>query len=291
VGLDDEAAGLYGVPLGDFTARRNARAKELKGEDRELADAVARLPKPAVAAAALNRLARERADLLDGLLDLAGELREAQSSGDGARLRELTGEAHTAVQGVLDAVEGLGDAQLGQVEQTLRAAMADDRAATAVRAGVLVKPLAPAGFGPVDLTGVVAVDLPGAPPARKGRHLSVVRPAGDRRRERAAAKEERQERQANEVRLAAERALDALEEARAELATAVEALQRAEHDREAAAARVDDLRSQLREAEEQASGADAAVRAAQRAQDRAQRYERAAMTAAEAARKDLESLS
>ena len=291
MGLDDEAAGLYGVPLGDFTARRNARAKELKGEDRELADAVARLPKPAVAAAALNRLARERADLLDGLLDLAGELREAQSSGDGARLRELTGEAHTAVQGVLDAVEGLGDAQLGQVEQTLRAAMADDRAATAVRAGVLVKPLAPAGFGPVDLTGAVAVDLPGAAPARKGRHLSVVRPAGDRRRERAAAKEERQERQANEVRLAAERALDALEEARAELATAVEALQRAEHDREAAAARVDDLRSQLREAEEQASGADAAVRAAQRAQDRAQRYERAAMTAAEAARKDLESLS
>jgi len=293
VALEEEAAGLYGVPLEEFTARRNARAKELKVEDRELADAVGRLPKPAVAASAVNRLARERRDLLDALLELAGELRAAQSSGDGARLRALTGEAHAAVRQVLAAAGGLGDAQLDQVEQTLRAAMADEGAAAAVRAGVLVKPLAPAGFGSVDLTGAVAVDLaaPETAPVTRKRHLSVVRPAGDARRERAAVEEKRRAKQANEVRLAAERALDALEAARAELASTVEAVRHAEQERDAAVARVDHLRSDLHQAEERAASADAAVRAAGRALDRAERNERAAMSAAEAARKDLEALS
>lgn len=287
--LEDEATALYGVPLEGFTARRNARAKELKGEDRELADAVARLPKPAVAAAAVNRLAREHADLVDDLLSLGDALRSAQSAGDGTRLRELTAEAHEAVRRVLDATEGLSDAQLGQVEQTLRAAMADPAAAAAVRAGVLVKPLAPAGFGAVDLAGAVAVAPPGASP-RKQRHLSVVRPAGDRRRERAAARDERQEKRANEVRLAAERALDALEAAREELTSTVEAVRRAEQEQEAALARVDDARSELHQAEQQAGAAEAALRAARRGQERAERNERAAMTAAEAARRELEAL-
>lgn len=289
MGIVEEAAALYGVPLAEFTARRNARAKELRSEDRELSDEVARLPKPAVSAAAVNRLARERTDLLEDLLSLGDALREAQAGGDGARMRELTAEGHQAVRRVLGAIEGLGDAQLGQVEQTLRAAMADEAAAVAVRGGVLVTPLAPAGFGPVDLTGAVAV-APDEKPSRK-RHLSVVRPAGERRREQAAAKADRQDRQANDVRLAAERALDALEEARAGLGAAVAAVQRAEQERDDAAAEVADRRSSLQEAEERAAAAEAAVRAARREAERAERHEAAAMSAAEAARRDLEALS
>lgn len=292
--LQEEAAALYAVPLEEFAALRAARAKELRADDRALAQAVARLPKPSVAAAALNRLARERADLLDGLLHLGGQLREAQQAGDGARLRALTADAHASVREVLAALEeryAVSGAQLGQVEQTLRAAMADEGAAAAVRAGVLAKPLAPAGFGPVDLSGAVAVDLEPPGNAPRTRHLSVVRTAGERRKDAGAARRERQEQQDNAVRLAAEQALDALEQARAELATAAEELGHAEEARDAARDRVEELRASLREAEERASSGDAAVHAARRGLERAERNERAAMSAAEAARKDLEALS
>ena len=54
-----ETQKLYGLPLSEFTAARNARAKELRKDDSELAAAVAVLPKPSVAAAALNELVRE----------------------------------------------------------------------------------------------------------------------------------------------------------------------------------------------------------------------------------------
>ena len=50
---------LYGGPPDEFIARRDARAKELrKGGDRAAADAVKKLRKPSVSAAAVNRLAR-----------------------------------------------------------------------------------------------------------------------------------------------------------------------------------------------------------------------------------------
>ena len=51
-----ETEKLYGLPPSEFTAARNARAKKLKQDDPELAAAVAALPKPSVAAAALNEL-------------------------------------------------------------------------------------------------------------------------------------------------------------------------------------------------------------------------------------------
>ncbi|BDZ45570.1 hypothetical protein [Naasia aerilata] len=57
---------LYGLVPGSFTAERNARAKEIRTEgDRDLAAAVARLPRPSVAAWAANLLVRERADQVD----------------------------------------------------------------------------------------------------------------------------------------------------------------------------------------------------------------------------------
>lgn len=295
--LADVVGQLYGVPPEQFVPRRKALATALRTDDRALADEVSRLPKPTAAAWAVNHFARARAEELAALLDLGGQLRAAQGDLDAGRLRELADRAHGVVSGMVRSVADaaahagtpLGDAVQGQVEQTLRAAMADERAAEAVRAGVLTRPLAPGGFGPVDLTGAVAVEPAGdSAPPRQRRHLSVVPPPARAPRTKQDAKAEKTRR--HEVRISAERALDELEQARVDLAAALTALQRAEQDRDEAAARVDDLRAQLHQGEEQAATATAAVRAARAVQERAQRHERAAMSAAERAREELDAL-
>src|SRR4029079_6935663 len=57
--LGKERTTLYAGPLGGFTAARTTRAKELRGAgERELADAVAKLPKPTVAAWAVDQVAQ-----------------------------------------------------------------------------------------------------------------------------------------------------------------------------------------------------------------------------------------
>lgn len=282
MGLADEAAALYAVPAQEFTARRAARAKELRGDDGELADAVARLPKPAVAAAALNRLAREHGDLIDALLDLASELRQAQAGCDGARLRALTADAHEAVRRALAAVEGLSDAQLGQAEQTLRAAMADEGAGAAVRAGLLVKPLSPAGFGTVDLTGAVAV----VPEPRRARPLRAARQPGARRQDRAARKE--QERDA--ARQRAEEALAALAEARAASEEASSELREAEDDHRTAEERQEELRAALTAAEHAVREAAEQARRARHAHEKAEQRADAAATRAARAKEELDRL-
>ena len=69
---DAEAGRLYGLPLDEFTAARDARARELRQDgEREKAAEVAALRKPVLAAWVVNMLARdERADvreLVEGL--------------------------------------------------------------------------------------------------------------------------------------------------------------------------------------------------------------------------------
>src|SRR4051794_41906203 len=67
----DEADDLYGRPLGEFTAARDALAKRLRGEKRrEDADFVKGLRRPSVAAGAIN-LAVRRPGADEGLA--AGE--------------------------------------------------------------------------------------------------------------------------------------------------------------------------------------------------------------------------
>jgi len=217
VSLGQVAAELYSVPLEEFVAQRNARAKELKGDDPGLAAEVAKLPKPLAAAHQLNAFARSHTDVLDGLLDLGSELRSAQESRDGDRVRALTKEASDAIREALRAMGGTDPAPL---EQTLRAAMADEAAAAALRAGVLVKPLAPAGFGEVDLTGAVAVDTSSAPPGQRGR---AKRPPSRRTDDQAAQRAAREAEQAareKEQAEAARRAAERLERATAELGEA-----------------------------------------------------------------------
>ena len=52
---------LYDLVPDEFTSARNARAKEAKTDDRELADRITQLKKPSPAAWIVNRLVREHA--------------------------------------------------------------------------------------------------------------------------------------------------------------------------------------------------------------------------------------
>lgn len=182
--MEDEAlagiAGkLYAKPMEDFVAARTAAAKDAAGSDKELGAAVRALPKPSVAAWAVNMLALHRPDVLAELADLGGRMREAQSSLDAGALRELGRERRTLLAAAVETARsvakengrGLSDAVAGDVEETLRALTADEGAAAAVRSGRLLAALSADGMNTVDLEGVVAVPsaLPlaaTAPPAR-----------------------------------------------------------------------------------------------------------------------------
>src|SRR3989440_10789833 len=101
VDLDDVAAELLELPLDQFTARRNARAKELKAAGKaELASKVAALKKPPVHLWAANRAARGNQGLLRKLRDAAQSVARAQT---GSRTPRELRAASEAFQGALDA--------------------------------------------------------------------------------------------------------------------------------------------------------------------------------------------
>src|SRR5262245_11952272 len=79
------AVELYGLPLEEFTAERDRRAKALRAEgERDAAAVVAALRKPTLAAWTVNQLVRSRRDDLDALLEAGNDLLEAQHRADGA---------------------------------------------------------------------------------------------------------------------------------------------------------------------------------------------------------------
>src|SRR4051794_41928643 len=84
MGRDDDIDRLYELPLSEFTAARNALAKELGGEQGKRVKA---LRKPSVAAWALNQAVRGAPDKLREFLSAGEGLREAYEAlmGGGGR--------------------------------------------------------------------------------------------------------------------------------------------------------------------------------------------------------------
>lgn len=173
---------LYGLAPAEFTAARNAVAREVKDSaDLELAARVQELKKPSPAAWAVNLLARERADELEQLAELGETMREAQEDLDRAQLADLTRQRRALVTALAREASGLAtearhNLTAGVVEEvakTLQAALNDPAAAAAVRSGRLVHGLEATGIEPVDLTDAVA-----APEASM---LSAPRPAAERK--------------------------------------------------------------------------------------------------------------
>jgi hypothetical protein len=151
--LARETQNLYGLPLGEFTAARNARAKALKQQDPELAAAVAALPKPSAAAGALNELAREDPSEVRALIQSGKRLRAAQEAAvagkEGADLNEAVAEHRTALDRVTRDLRRrkLSGPTLEKATQTLRVASLDPELWPLLERGTLHEDLAASGFG------------------------------------------------------------------------------------------------------------------------------------------------
>lgn len=170
--LADEAAALYALLPAEFVKARDARAKQLRADDKDLAAQVKALRRPTVAAWLVNLLAHE-AGALDPLLELGAALREAQSRLDTATMKQLSAQRPGIVGDLADRAAGLAadrDPSFGdtattreQVIATLTAALADPMAEQAVASGRLVSPLSYAGFGEVEIGDAIATPLRAVP--------------------------------------------------------------------------------------------------------------------------------
>lgn len=174
---------LYALAPEDFTAARDAAVKQARaGGDRALAKELAPLRRPTVPAHLVNLLVRAEPDLVGQLLELGGQLAEAQRAGSGSGLRELGEQRRALVCAVTARALDLGRREVtaavrAEVEATLEAALADPSAAEAVRSGRLVRALSYAGFGGADLEGAVAPAPAAQPPSTTTPDAAAVRTA------------------------------------------------------------------------------------------------------------------
>lgn len=221
---DAEAERLYGLPLDEFTAARDGRARELRRDgQKEKAAEVAALRKPVVAAWVVNMLARdERADVRE-LVRAAEAIRTGKAGADAA-FREALDRLTVAARRLLEAEGRSADATLQQVARTLRAAAASEP--DLLTAGTLTQPVEASGFG--------AMAGAALPPPERGKAAKAVRePRVDRRaierarKALAAARDEARslERDASAAERAARKARQAADAARARVAEAEQRLQ------------------------------------------------------------------
>ena len=270
--VDELAYELYGLPPERFTETRNQRAKELQASgDRQGAESVRKLAKPSVAAWLANMLVRSRPELLDELLSLGQSLRRAQQRGAGDDIRSLSGRRQDLIRRMAEAAREeadtaghpLGPLHQRQLEETLEAAVADESAASDLRAGRLTEAMSHVGFGELSAVERIGRTTARAPSASKT--TSTQAPA-----ERDHRSEAR--------RRAAAKAAEALDKANAELQSAETAVAAAHrrHD-EASEARRQTARA-LQEVERELKASalelDRSQRRRQRANDAVKKADR-----------------
>lgn len=250
--IQEIADELYGLPPEEFTAARTRYEKEAKAAgDRDRAARIRSLSKPTVTAWLANQLAREHRDELEPLLELGTGLRDATRNLAGDQLRALSRQQHQFVYALVQHARQLARAAgrsvsedtIRGLEDTLRAAIADEGAASLLLAGHLTDALHNSGFdtGFGDSSNVVRLR------PRQGSSTSHEQPDG--RRQPSAERRRQAEQDLVEARRAVADATAALHDART---------QAAEADQGAAAAhlRLGELRQQLEEASTAASDAD-----------------------------------
>ena len=253
--MSPDADELYGAPPEEFVARRDAMAKELrKGGDRAGADAVKKLRKPSVAAAAVNRLAREASDEVAGLLAAGEALRQAQlGGGDRDAIRSAARDEREAVEGLVSRAGKLSAAVADEVRSTLHAAAVDDEARDLIERGVLTEGRSATGLGGFGLPAT-APSPPKAKPAPKRQRRKADDAAEGKRAEAERKREEAERKKAARERVKAARAAlreaeKAATAAERERKSAAKELKRADQALEAAQAEVDARRRDLDEAE------------------------------------------
>ena len=231
VDLDEVADELYALPPEEFIPARKAREDEAKADgDKALAKEIGALPKPSTAAWVANVLVRDARDEIEGLVELGNLVREAQESLAGDQLRALDVQRRQLVAALTRQARSLAyqrghsvsTAVATQVEETLRAAMADPEAGEALLSGRLTSPLSYSGMG----LGEQRPHLRVVPPPKVDEPAAPAKRAGP---DRSGSAEERRRRKEEEARQAAE------EKRRVELAEARQAAEDAEAAAEEAA--------------------------------------------------------
>lgn len=303
--LVDRAAALYALPLDGFVAARNLAAKEAaQGGDKDLAATLRKLPKPSSAAWLVNLLVSRRREEVEQVLELAASLREAQSSPDRAQLhalgqqrqRLIAAVARQSLDAASEAGHDVGPAALPDVEQTLRAALADPAAAEAVLTGRLVRTLEATGWEAVDLDG--AVGGPFEAPARPaddadedGSTDSLGRGgAEDARRPGRASPPKRSAAGRPAAEATARAARDALESAQDEAARAERAVRRIATRRDGLTATLEDLEDRIGALRRELADLDEEAAARRREEESTQEALEAAEQADRAARSSLADL-
>jgi hypothetical protein len=247
---------LYGGPRATFVERRTqlaATAKRAGAGDE--AKRIAKLPKPTVAAHAVNLLAHADDDRLTRVLELGANIRAAFGAGDDAVMRELlqqrTAVLAAAAKGAAAvSEERISGAARDQILQTLRAAMADEDAAAAVACGTLADALDEPGFATLGVA---------PPPRATKRTKAPARPD--------AARPDVGEEPTDQV---AERAVEeARAAARADAAAAAERLAAVTGRRAELARRLADLQAELDALHTQLQAAIEAEESARADRDRA----------------------
>ncbi len=267
---------LYGLPLEQFTAARNDKAKQVRGQgDGEAAAEIAKLAKPSTVAWLANHLARQHADQVGRLLELGESMRRATAVLDAGQLRQLSAQQHQVVQILLQRAHGLADAAglafsastARGLEDTLHAALADEVSARRLAQGRLTSGLSHSGFpgilaGP---QGAGAWQVPATQPRQGGSgRVASVQAGLSGQAERARQDEARARRdaeQAGRVRAKAHDDLATAEQAAREAADKVAELRAALDAALAARAEADSARRQARQ---DVSRADMAARQAER---------------------------
>lgn len=243
---------LFALPLDEFTAARNELAKRLKRDgDAEAAEQVRALPKPSVAAWAVNQLAHREPESVRSLLNVAARLRSAQErslKGERAadELRAAQAEEREIIRGLArdaeailrEAARAASGTTLERVSSLLRAAAAVEPGRTALREGRLT--------GDVEVSGFDAFASLKLPARGRGRRTAG---SGDdlaerRRRKRELEQRRKQlEKRVRELESRAEAAERDAERARKAAADAAAAAEEARGKADAAAAELASLGS------------------------------------------------
>jgi hypothetical protein len=287
-GIEEEIDRLYQLPLADFTAARNALARQAGGAE---AARIKALTKPPITAWAVNQLYWQHGDVWNDLVAAAENARKAHRAVLAGRSGDVraAGKVHEeAVERALKSTMGLlakaghpaTDATRHAIATTLRALPGEDAP------GRLSHALQPAGF---ELLSSMPIAAGPAKPARpapeppaakklagsapkvdakaltKARHDAASTARALREAETAARREEfekvRTEREEKRAADAVEKAREAVARAEADLEEAQTAAQQATQLRKASAKRAGEAQDALEKARDRAEAAAAELTA------------------------------
>jgi hypothetical protein len=268
--LDQAADQLYGGSPEEFIQRRKELVAEARrAGDRELVKQIGQLRRPTRSAWLVNLLARREPGGLQALLELGTALQDAQQRRSGNDLRRLSRERRAMIDALSRQAVEAGreqeysppDTAIQEVAQTLQAALGDPQVADLVRTGRLSQATTYGGFGPQDLSSMLAASLPD--PAEEAPSTDAAEPAtplsstGSKEDDAAQRRRAEADRVATEAEAAAAEARQAADDAET---AAEEATTRADE----LADRIEAARRELRELESAERAARDDARAARR---------------------------